>query len=224
MFFFLWEKTIDSHPALIFQLKNLLWWANFTVSALGLFVLACIYNITHISHWLRLATRRPQEFVSERASDEVARSRPSSRAILLKSDDRFFWKSIIGWMRYFSRVASQCTFRTCFLFWSHDRTNSCPVTMKRKIPSVSNCVVVACFCYESEKKDKSLALCNTKQCLPKKEYKYICHFQVFNVFIMFKMIIFTQEGKSLCIVGCYMLRPSAHPVACCRELLRKVWN
>ena len=26
------------------------------------------------------------------------------------------------------------------------------------------------------------------------------------------------------IVGCYMLRPSAHPVACCCVLLRKVWN
>ena len=26
------------------------------------------------------------------------------------------------------------------------------------------------------------------------------------------------------IVGCYMLRPFAHPVACCCELLRKVWN
>ena len=27
-----------------------------------------------------------------------------------------------------------------------------------------------------------------------------------------------------CIVGCYMLRPFAHPVACCCVLLRKVWN
>ena len=26
------------------------------------------------------------------------------------------------------------------------------------------------------------------------------------------------------IVGCYMLRPFAHPVACCCVLLRKVWN
>ena len=26
------------------------------------------------------------------------------------------------------------------------------------------------------------------------------------------------------IVGCYMLRPFAHPVACCWMLLRKVWN
>ena len=26
------------------------------------------------------------------------------------------------------------------------------------------------------------------------------------------------------VVGCYMLRPFAHPVACCWESLRKVWN
>ena len=26
------------------------------------------------------------------------------------------------------------------------------------------------------------------------------------------------------VVGCYMLRPFAHPVACCCVLLRKVWN
>ena len=30
------------------------------------------------------------------------------------------------------------------------------------------------------------------------------------------------NGRNL--VGCYMLRPFAHPVACCWMLLRKVWN
>ena len=38
---------------LIFQLKNLLWWADFSVNALDLFVLACIYNITHIFRRLK---------------------------------------------------------------------------------------------------------------------------------------------------------------------------
>ena len=31
-------------------------------------------------------------------------------------------------------------------------------------------------------------------------------------------------AKGRNIVGCYILRPFAHPVACCRELLRKIWN
>ena len=63
-------------------------------------------------------------------------------------------------------------------------------------------------------------------------FKDLIHVTVNVAFYVFTVI----DGKAACkrtqhcwpttpnIVECYMLRPLAHPVACCCVLLRKVWN
>ena len=156
---------------------------------------------------------------SGRASDEVARSRPSSRAILLKSDERFFWKSIIGWMRYFSSVGSQCTFRTCFLFWSHDRTNSCPVDNEKENIFCIKLRSRRLLFYESEKKDKSLALCNTKQCLPNKKSTNIFTTFRFLTCALYSKWLFSHKKQNPCAlldVTCYVrLHSLLHVVGSC---------
>ena len=39
-----------------------------------------------------------------------------------------------------------------------------------------------------------------------------------------RILCYVQTDATLVANNCYMLRPFAHPVACCWELLRKVWN
>ena len=147
------------------------WACLFTITILLILVIGLDLLQEDLNGFLASELLRPR---SGRASDEVARSRPSSRAILLKSDERFFWKSIIGWMRYFSSVGSQCTFRTCFLFWSHDRTNSCPVDNEKENIFCIKLRSRRLLFYESEKKTNHLRFTiQNSVCLTKRVQIYL---------------------------------------------------
>ena len=91
--------------------------------------------------------------------------------------------------------------------------------MKRKIFSVSNCVVVACFFYESEKKDKLLALCNTKQCLPNKKSTNIFTTFRFLTCALYSKWLFSHKKQNPCAlldVTCYVrLHSLLHVVGSC---------
>ena len=77
---------------------------------------------------------------------------------------------LVGWRRHFS---SKWTFRTCFLFWSHDKTYSYPVNwIKRKILSLSNHIFLCLLLlWNWKKKDQNTSALQYKKCFPKKLFK-----------------------------------------------------